>query len=167
MSRRSLVAGLALVGVLAAGAGTGRAADASASGRLRGPLEPAWKEASAMGQRSLSAEEATRVTLLGYAVAASRSCPGLALERGRIRAAMKEIAEDRLSRASEEEAQSLSRRVAFHMGVSVGVFLSEHALAPERFCTGVQEALQDPEIAAFFTSGEAAAPTSPGEPTAR
>jgi len=132
--------------------------------RLRGPLERAWRDATEMATRSLGAEDAGRITLLAYAAAVGRTCEGLALNGARYKGAFRELAEEHESEMTDaKKARSKMRRVSYHLGVATGVFLSEHALDEQRFCTGARESIAaDPEIATFFTT--AAAPTSGSAP---
>lgn len=121
--------------------------------RLRGPLEPAWRDATEMARRSLGAEDAGRVTLLAYAAAVGRTCEGLVLNEARYKGAFRELAEERKDRMDDaREMRSQVRRVAYHLGVATGIFLADHALDEERFCGGARKSIAaDPEIAAFFT----------------
>jgi hypothetical protein len=150
----------ATIGLLLLGAAAAHAAEPGETGPLRGPLAPAWREATAMATRSLGEEHATRITLLGYAAAVGRACEGLALNGARYKGAFRELAEERQDEmTSDEKARSQMRRVAYHLGVATGIFLSEHALDAERFCAGARESIAaDPEIATFFTTE--AAPTT-------
>ena len=141
----------------------GAAANAAEPGeakRLRGPLEGAWRHATVMATDSLGADDAARVTLLAYLAAAGRACDGLAIDRDHYRASFRRIAEERRAELGDEKGvRSLTRRLAYHLGVSTGVFLGEHALDPVRFCTGATESVAaDPEIAAFFAPARDAAP---------
>jgi hypothetical protein len=122
--------------------------------RLRGPLEPAWRNATEMATRSLGAEDAGRLSLLAYAAAVGRTCEGLALDGARYKAAFRELAEEREPEMPDaKKARSQLRRVAYHLGVATGIFLSESALDDARFCTGARDSIAaDPEIAAFFTT---------------
>lgn len=153
--RRATALGAAIAVGLAA-----LAAGAAEPRRLRGPLERAWRDATEMASRSLGAEEAGRLTLLAYAAAVGRSCEGLALDGDRYKAAFRELAEESRPRMPDEKkARSQMRRVSYHLGIATGIFLSEHALDEQRFCTGARDSIAaDPELAALFTTG--AAPTS-------
>lgn len=152
MSRRNLrrLAAALLGTVLAAGAAP--AAEPAEPRRLRGPLEPAWRHATEMATRALGAEEAGQLTLLAYAAAVGRTCDGLVLDGERYKAAFRTLAEQRRDQLGDDKKmRSQMRRVAYHLGVATGIFLSEHALDGERFCTGARESIAaDPEIAAFF-----------------
>lgn len=153
-------AALLLAAVLMIPAGLARAVAPAEPKRLRGPLEGAWRHATIMATDALGADDAARVTLLAYVAAAGRTCDGLAIDRDRYRAAFRRIAEERRTELGDEKGvRSLTRRLAYHLGVSTGVFLGEHALDPVRFCTGAAESVAaDPEIAAFFASARDAAP---------
>lgn len=155
-----VLASAALLSTAVLPAALARAAEPGEPKRLRGPLEGAWRHATVMATDSLGAEDAARVTLLAYVAAAGRTCDGLAIDRERYRASFRDIAEERREElGDEEEVRSLTRRLAYHLGVSTGVFLGEHALDPARFCTGAQASVAtDPEIAAFFGSARDAAP---------
>jgi hypothetical protein len=139
------------------------AAGADATPSPRGPLAPAWRDATAAAQRSVGEETATRLTLLAYVSAAGRSCAGLAVNRARFKGAFRELAEERKGElADERRTRSALRRVSYHLGVATGLFLAEHALAPERFCTGARASIAaDPEFALFFTSARPAGGESP------
>lgn len=152
--------GLAIVPVLLLAAG---AAGGAEPRRLRGPLEPAWRDATEMARRSLGAEDAGRVTMLAYTAAVGRSCAGLTLSEARYKGAFRELAEERKGHMGDaKEMRSQVRRVAYHLGVATGIFLADHALDAERFCTGARKSIAaDPEIAAFFT----VAPAPASDPT--
>jgi hypothetical protein len=128
--------------------------------RLRGPLERAWHDATEMATRSLGAEDAGRLTMLAYAAAVGRTCDGLALDGARYKAAFRELAEERRDQLSDDKkARSQMRRISYHLGIATGIFLAEHALDPDRFCTGARASIAaDPEIAAYFTATPASAP---------
>lgn len=159
MGRPSRAWSIALAGALALAAGAAAAGEPEPK-RLRGPLERAWRDANEMATRSLGAEQAGHLTLLAYAAAVGRTCEGLALDRERYKAAFHRLAEGREDELAEpKQMRSKLRRVSYHLGVATGVFLAEHALDGERFCTGARESVAaDPEIAAFFTTSSA--PTS-------
>lgn len=155
-----VLASAALLATAVLPAALARAAQPGEPKRLRGPLEGAWRHATVMATDSLGADDAARVTLLAYVAAAGRTCDGLALDRERYRASFRDIAEQRREELDDEkQVRSLSRRLAYHLGVSTGVFLGEHALDPARFCAGARESVAaDPEIAAFFAPTRDAAP---------
>jgi hypothetical protein len=136
----------------------------AAENQMRGPLERAWRDATEMATRALGEDDAARVTMLAYAAAVGRACEGLALDRERYQAAFRTLAEDRKEKMTDaRKARSQLRRVSYHLGVATGVFLSEHALDGERFCTGARDSIAaDPEIAELFTT--AAAPASGSAP---
>lgn len=162
MGRGLRAVSIALAGALALAASTAGAADPEPK-RLRGPLERAWQDASEMATRSLGAEQAGHLTLLAYAAAVGRSCEGLALDRERYKAAFRRLAEDREEELGDPKlARSKLRRVSYHLGVATGVFLSEHALDGERFCTGARGSIAaDPEFAELFTTSAAPTADSP------
>lgn len=124
----------------------------------RGPLAPAWRDATAAAQRSLGEDTAARLTLLAYVTAAGRSCAGLDVNGARFKSAFRELAEERKDQlADARKTRSALRRVSYHLGVATGLFLAEHALTPERFCTGARASIAaDPEFALFFASAERA-----------
>jgi hypothetical protein len=157
--KRGAVLGMAALALFASG--TAHAAEPK---RLRGPLEPAWRDATEMASRALGAEDAGRIAMLAYVAAAGRTCEGLALNEARYKGAFRELAEERKDRMTDpKKTRSELRRVSYHLGVATGIFLSEHALDAQRFCTGARDSIAaDPEIAAFFTT--AAAPTSGAAP---
>jgi len=150
----------AMAGLFLLAAAAAHAAEPAMPKRLRGPLEPAWHDATAMATRSLGEEHAGRITLLAYAAAVGRTCEGLALNEARYKGAFRELAEERKQEMTDDKkTRSQLRRVSYHLGVATGIFLSEHALDEQRFCTGARESIAaDPEIATFFTTE--AAPTS-------
>ena len=150
MGRRAR-AGTTILALLALGATAVAAAEPEPK-RLRGPLERAWRDATEMATRSLGAEDAGRLTLLAYAAAVGRTCEGLSLDGERYKAAFRTLAEERAPALGDpKQVRSKLRRVSYHLGVATGVFLAEHALAPERFCASAHDSIAaDPEIAAFF-----------------
>jgi hypothetical protein len=157
-------AGLAVTGALVLAAAAAGAAEPGDPDRLRGPLERAWRDATAMATRSLSEEGASRITMLAYVSAVGRTCEGLDVNGARFKGAFRELAEERKDELTDDrKTRSALRRVSYHLGVATGIFLSEHALDGERFCTGARTSIAaDPEIAAFFTTN--AAPASGNAP---
>jgi hypothetical protein len=127
----------------------------------RGPLDAAWRSATAMAHHSLGEEGAGRLTLLAYVSVVGRSCEGLDVNGARFKGAFRELAEDRKGELGDaKKTRSALRRVSYHLGVATGIFLSEHALDGARFCAGARDSIAaDPVIAAFFAP-EAAAPAA-------
>ena len=150
--RRTTVTGIALA-LAALVTLPAAAAESGGAQPARGPLEPAWRNATDMATRSLGAEDAGRLTLLAYAAAVGRTCDGLALDRDSYRAAFRRLAEERTPEMPDaKKMRSQLRRVSYHLGVATGIFLAESALDPDRFCTGARESIAaDPDIAALFT----------------
>jgi hypothetical protein len=152
--RIATCAAFVLASVLAPG--TVGAAEPGEPKRLRGPLERAWRDATEMRNASLDENEGTQLVLLAYASAVDASCEGFELDEERYKAAFRTLAEERRAELGDQKkARSLLRRTSYHLGVATGLFLAEHAIDPERFCTGARESLEDPDIAAFFTPATA------------
>ena len=151
--RRTTATGIAIALAALASLAATAAAQPDGAEAGRGPLEPAWRHATAMAARSLGPDDAGRLTLLAYAAAVGRTCEGLALDRDRYRAAFRVLAEERKAQMLDaKKMRSQLRRVSYHLGVATGLFLAESALDSERFCTGARESIAaDPEIAALFT----------------